>query len=165
MKQTAKTIASISVFACGCVILGLAFWANAAAAKDPPGPEETDSQQAKIMQALQGDGPAQTGDGVLDDILEIAKQRGSVLDGSLLDDDRSDDRLPGVELGDPSHKMTSPQKSATSQPARTARVAEQLLKAARLLESVSNDDSNDPLIDAMRRKAGDLLIDTKEETR
>jgi hypothetical protein len=177
----------ISVFASGCVILGLVFWGNTAEAKDPPSPNAipnpsrgtTESPQAKIMQALQGDGPAKTGDGVLEDILEIAKQRGSILDGSVLDGSVLDGGVldgsiadGGIVDGDQSSESLSdggsgnpPQNDSALQPARTARVAEQLLKAARLLASVSKDDSNDLLINAMRNKARDLLIDTKEETR
>ena len=69
----------------------------------------------------------ETGDGVLDDVLGIIRQRGSLLEGSSLDPTAGADRQNAPPSG---HR-------ATAGPTRNAYVAEQLLKASRLLESVT----------------------------
>ena len=61
--------------------LWLCLWQNSLA--DKPATEAQD----RIRQALEGRrDPDASGDGVLDDVLDLIDQRGSILDGSALDD-------------------------------------------------------------------------------
>lgn len=109
----------------------------------PTDTQPTDVEQ-KIRRALGGAGGAggglPTGDGVLNDVLDLIKQRGSVLDGSSLDE-----RIPGATGAGPESD-------------RNALVAEQLLKAARLLRSLNDpDERRTTLIRQLRREAEILL--------
>ena len=106
------------------------------AVADKPAPPEQD----KIRQALEGKTPDNgSGDGVLDDVLNVIKQRGSVLDGSSLD-------------------VTT---DAITQPAdetKKAHVAEQLLKSARMLEAIGDSGrQRSLLIRQIRSEARKLL--------
>ena len=42
--------------------------------------------EQKIRDALNGDAALPTGDGMLDDVIDIVRRRGSILDGSVLDE-------------------------------------------------------------------------------
>ena len=80
--------------------------------------------EKQIRDALDGEaGGGHSGDGVLDDILEIIQQRGSILDGSSLDPTAGEAK--------------SSQGNEVSQ---NAYAAEQLLRAARLLEGLGEVD-------------------------
>lgn len=103
--------------------------------------------QKKIRDVLQGHQPAPTGDGVLEDVLGVIQTQGSVLDGSLLD-------APPLDGG----SIASHPKFKSNSVARRALVAEQLLCAARMLEQISDDESNTALIASMRLQAGRLLV-------
>ena len=82
-----------------------------------------EAQQARIREALRGRmTDAETGDPVLDELLQVIRKRGSVLDGSS---------LAGPE----------PQTSSERPPAR-ARAAESMLRAARRLEQIDPLDKN-----------------------
>jgi hypothetical protein len=113
---------------------------------DNPNSRATD----QIQKALRGKS-VETGDGILDDMLEVLQQRGSILDGSSLDEGLNE-LTPAV---DSSHSG-----NATSQTtdANNARVAESLLKSARLLEKLGKLNGNQrSLVAQMRRVAVDLL--------
>jgi hypothetical protein len=117
-------------------------------------PEITEAQPEvaeKIRQALNSEtqveeaGNPQTGDMVLDDVLGIIRKRGSVLDGSSLDQPSSES-----------------QSTVTSNPSRRAYAAEQLLKSARLLERIDSLDASEQasrvdLIRKIRAEAAKLL--------
>jgi hypothetical protein len=98
--------------------------------------------EAEIRKALEGQPlPATTGDGILDDVLHIIRDQGSILEGSSLD--------PAVET------EAGDREVATSQ---HARAAEQLLKASRLLEKLGPvDEDRRALVNQMRAEAGKLL--------
>lgn len=116
---------------------------------DPPKSKVKDSStgpQSKIRDVLRGNQPAPTGDGVLEDVLGVIQRQGSVLDGSLLDAQS----LPKPIL---SGEDASKPNAVTQR----ALVAEQLLRAARMLEEISVDDVSKSLVASMRRQAGALL--------
>ena len=100
----------------------------------------TEAQQ-KIRKALEGESDdTNSGNGVLNDVLDVIKQRGSILAGSSLDD------------------RATPPRHTEDSASRKALVAEQLLKASRLLRSLGDPDKNrSTLIDQMRREAKKLL--------
>ena len=109
-----------------------------------------DPPHNRIRQALEGNLPDKgtgdgTGDGVLDDVIDIIKQRGSVLDGSVLDGSSLDEGSAG-------------QDKQTVDRSDRAAVAEQLLKASRLLERLGEADrSRRLLIKQIRDEAAKLL--------
>ena len=133
MNRTAKW--NIVGLACGFVLLGVVM----TTADDKP----TDPAAQKIRQALEGDESVKpTGDGVLDDVIQIIKRQGSVLDGSSLDEDQPSKRV----VADPVD--------------RRALVAEQLLKSARMLSVLEQpDDDRRKLIRRMRSEAASLLTE------
>ncbi len=99
--------------------------------------------EQKIRDALEGDSSAgETGDGVLDDVLGIIKQRRSILEGSSLDPIHNDSETKGGP-----HSVS-----------KMALAAEQMLKAARLLENVGTPDQDRAdLVKRMRAEAVKLL--------
>jgi hypothetical protein len=99
--------------------------------------------EQKIRDALDGRSPVgETGDGVLDDVLGIIKQRRSILQGSSLDPINSDSQTTGGR-----HSVS-----------KMALAAEQVLKAARLLENVGRpDQGRADLVKRMRAEAVKLL--------
>ena len=110
-----------------------------------PQPQATDGVQNQIRDALQGDSPVGSADPVLDDVLQIIQQRGSILDGSSLD-----------ELERPA--KSTHLKSDRSPAFKRARAAESLLKAARHLEQIGPlDDAQGKLIQQMRQQSARLL--------
>lgn len=105
---------------------------------DKPDPPE----QQRIRQALDGVETDDSGDGILDDVLEVIKQQGSILDGSVLDD------------------RESKQEPSAAIESKQALVAEQLLKTSRLLQSLGNPNrEREALIQGMRSEARKLLSD------
>ncbi len=135
MSQTTHRL----LFALGftSILLGTVAFAPA----DKPVP----AGQDKIRQALDGQDPRQTGDGVLDDVLKVIKQRGSVLRGSVLD-------------GSVGNDLETDSAGSDFRAAKNAIVAEQLLRASRLLESLQTPDpTRRRLIGQMRGEAVKLL--------
>ena len=114
--------------------------------------------EAKIRDVLQGKTPARTGDGVLEDVLGVIQRQGSVLDGSTLDQPPlRDNPLPGIA----GHGSVPDAQTLADQ---RARVAEQLLRAARMLQQISKDDSSAALVASMRRQAAGLLVTPENST-
>lgn len=145
---------------------------------DVPAPELADdaTTRAQIVEALRnakaareaersnepgktgsGDGAPNSGDMVLDDVLEIIRRRGSVLDGSSLDP-ANDDAPLIINLPPEPRSGDVPASSAVYD------AAEQLLRSARLLEKLSRtgdssiDEDRAKLVRSMRSQAGRLLI-------
>lgn len=110
--------------------------------------------QEKIRDVLQGQQPAPTGDGVLEDVLGVIQRQGSVLDGSVLDKAPPAERENGTQSKSISNSLT-----------QRAHVAEQLLRSARMLESISDDESSTELVASIRRQAGILLVAGESPTR
>ena len=103
-------------------------------------PQQADTKVVeKIQQALRDDSDVEaTGDPILDDVLQIIKQQGSVLDGSSLDQPE-EDAAPDTESD-------------------KALAAERLLKAARCLEDIKPlDETRRHLVKQMRRETVRLL--------
>lgn len=104
-----------------------------------------------------GDGTANTGDMVLDDVLEIIRRRGSVLDGTSLDP--ANDEAPLII-----NLPREPESGDVPAASAVYDAAEQLLRSARLLEKLSRtgepsiDEDRAKLVRSMRSQAGRLLI-------
>ena len=112
----------------------------------------------KIRDVLQGRTPAATGDGVLEDVLNVIQRQGSVLDGSSLDEPTQGGNL----VPEVSGQSTASDGQTLAD--RRANVAEQLLRTARMLQQISNEDSSLALVNSMRRKAATLLIAGEKPT-
>ena len=121
-------------------VVALCLWQTSLADK-PNGTAED-----RIRRALQGehqanaaeDGAAE--DGVLEDVLDVIRQHGSILDGTAFDN------------------RQEVKHTKLSTRSRRAAVAEQLLKSSRLLESLGNPDEDRlKLIERMRGEAVTLL--------
>ncbi|KLU06325.1 hypothetical protein RISK_001536 [Rhodopirellula islandica] len=100
---------------------------------DTPVVPSSDRATEKIQKALEGVAPVPTGDGMLDDVLNIIQRRGSVLDGSVLDSEID----PLSDPADQRSKVSGAGKNdvdSLSGPAASFRLAEQLLATARRLE-------------------------------
>ncbi|MFG0267281.1 MAG: hypothetical protein ACF8AM_19345 [Rhodopirellula sp. JB055] len=109
--------------------------------KAPVAPPSGEAAE-KIQKALQGDAPAPTGDGMLDDVLSIIEKRGSVLDGSVLDSEID----PLSDPADQRSKASGAGKNDVgplSGPAASFRLAEQLLATARRLERATPSKAAD----------------------
>lgn len=131
---------NVSARLCVYLFLGICLW-SWAGAEPPPSADE------QIRRALEG-GASESAprDGILADVLDLIGERGSVLEGSVLDDN----------LVDPSTGKTT-FKSSDSVKARTA---EQLLKASRMLEDLpSQDRTRIELVNKMRQEAVKLLTE------
>ncbi len=91
---------------------------------------------------------ASTGDPVLDDVLDLIRRRGSVVDGSLLDPRRERELVEPKSSGDAIEEIS------------VYLVAESLLRSARRLEKLPNRTAEQfGLIRAMRSQAAKLLIE------
>jgi len=120
-------------------------------------PTENSAAHGKISQSLDaasdGTEPALTGDMILDDVIGVIRRRGSVLRGSILDEQRIKSSVIPPAVLNGTLKDTP---SAFS-------VAEQLLAAARQLESLPGTEDSIAtrrvLIRSMRREATMLLVD------
>lgn len=140
----------------------------------------SDAVKRRIAEALAKDGDPQepmasTGDPILDDVLNVIRRQGSVLDGSSLDPQKIpagealDRSLPAADEGVlPRGGLLSPLPPAVSPtgepmisgPEGRFYVAESLLRAARELASLPGRDSQrNRLIAAMREQATVLMID------
>ena len=109
------------------------------AAQDKPSDQAAD----KIRQALESNAKVEpTGDGVLDDVLKVIKRQGSIIDGSILDD------------------SADPESAVPVKTNQNALVAEQLLKASRMLERLERTSTKrKDLIKRMRAEAANLLTE------
>ncbi len=113
-------------------------------------PQVATPAEQQIRNALEGKSNGPTGDGVLDDVLGLIKNQGSILDGSVLDNK--------TELN--SSPQTAIDRSADIEIDRRARVAEELLRTARLLIEVGPvDQARAELVASMRREAIRLLTE------
>lgn len=120
------------------------------------GQETSPQAEQKIRDALRGDSPKPTGDGMLDDIIEIVRRRGSILDGSILDGSVLDVPNPASEATGPA--PPSPPSIESRAVETRALAAEQLLRAARLLMHAGDaDESRRDLVARMRSEAVKLL--------
>lgn len=111
-----------------------------------------------------------TGDALLDDVLDVIRRQGSVLDGSALDerldqdtrellDDSTEPLDPPVPAA-PRPDYLIPDDPVATHPDARFHVAESLLRAARELAALPRrDESSDRLIAAMREQATVLLVD------
>lgn len=104
----------------------------------------TSQARDRIRQALEGsDGGSESGDGVLEGVLDVIQARGSVLRGSALE-------APVAVRGGLGPEGTAARARAVA--------AEQLLKAARLLEALETPSSaRGDLIGRMRNEAASVL--------
>lgn len=96
----------------------------------------------KIQKALDGDMLAPTGDGALDDVIGIIHERGSVIDGSVLDsefDPLAD--LVGRPSEAPDSGKSEPFEACSS--TESFRLAEQLLATARMMEDATQASDTD----------------------
>ena len=116
-------------------------------------PEAT---KRKIQAALDGETPIGSDDPLLDDVLRVLRQRGSVLRGSSLDSDPVAN--PSLD-DDPMDETSAGDVRSQRDPLEVrARAAESLLRAARLLSAVEpQDDIRRELVANMRREAVELL--------
>jgi len=142
----------------------------------------SDAVKRRITEALrkegqaggQGDAPASSGDPILDDVLDVIRRQGSVLDGSFLEVPSDDEsgraelpsraplRFPDSAPPIPGSAMPIPRYAADGVPTADARfhVAESLLRAARKLAALPGADvDRNRLVAAMREQATVLLID------
>lgn len=139
----------------------------------------SDAVKRKIADALARDGHqndpiGSTGDPILDDVLNVIRRQGSVLDGSALDP-RAPQRggpaapnLPSTEQsppplprgGEPVPMYPLQTEEYLAGPEARFHVAESLLRAARELAAMpGRNQQRDRLIAAMREQATVLLID------
>lgn len=111
-----------------------------------------------------------TGDALLDDVLDVIRRQGSVLDGSMLDEQLEEDtrslldRSTGPDAEavplPPRPDDSLPGDPTVAHPDARFHVAESLLRAARELAALPRRDaSSDRLIAAMREQATVLLVD------
>ena len=166
-----------------CLVVGCL--GGVAATADPPKPPKpvgdlaplqspTQPSYDIIHDALEGGDAPPPADPILGGIVEIIKGRGSVIDGSVLDereevdsdpvaDDRSPVPSPGFGDGPPRYDWT-PQSAAgpavaNQEAALRVETAEMLLDLARRLEFLSGGGLDDePLIRTLRHRAGQLLL-------
>ncbi len=111
----------------------------------------TEQQHNKIRAALDGGVPVTDGDPVLDDLLQLIRRRGSVLDGTALDPS-NDFEASGPHASEA--KSTDPITLEDDK----AFAAESLLRSARLLSQLGVPDAaRRELITQMRQEAAKLL--------
>lgn len=111
-----------------------------------PAPPQGESQaiEKRIQQVLSGQSDGETGDPVLDDILSVLNERGSILKGSVLDTPET-------------------QPKQNKEKGNRYRAAELLLKASRVLEGLGDlNASQIDLIKKMRNESVQLLNLTRQ---
>lgn len=110
----------------------------------------------KIERALRGEDVSSAGaDPVLDDVLKIIREQGSVLEGTVLESDRGAETRPAGQNLAPRAGVSADQPHRAR---RQARVAEMLLKTSRLLERLEPAGApRGRLITDMRAEAARLL--------
>ncbi len=133
-------LVTIGVFALGAFTIG----AGEPPTSAVPTTEPIPPAKQQIFDALEGKSPAgETSDGLLDDVLGVIRQRRSILDGSSLD----------FSIDGDAETTGGPTSSSSM-----ALAAEQMLKAARLLEKVgASDQDRADLVKRMRAEAVKLL--------
>ncbi|MEZ6090360.1 MAG: hypothetical protein R3C05_20505 [Pirellulaceae bacterium] len=132
----------VLVFCCVGAIVTLAAWN--VLAQDAASPSKQDKVQQSIRNALQGESETASADEpLLQDVLDLIKRQGSVLDGSMLDE------------ADEAHVESVRQVDHEA----GFRAAEALLRAARLLNDLpsTTNPERKPLIRQMRQQAMTLL--------
>ncbi len=120
--------------------------------------------QSAISRALQDRSPVEakpstppsSRDPLLDDVMEVIRNRGSVIDGSSLDPHLADESLmPRSTPHPPSRRADQGNVDRPS----TYLAVENLLRTARLLESMPNNSAHSGLVHEMRAHASKILID------
>jgi hypothetical protein len=137
----------------------------------------SDAVKRKISEALSRDAQSNepsgsTGDPILDDVLNVIRRQGSVLDGSSLDPQlppaktgsplgsRNAENDSPIFSGDPVPAYPIDDEQSLSGPDARFHVAESLLRAARELAALpGRDQQRNRLIAAMREQATVLMID------
>lgn len=124
-----------------------------------PKPVQTDEKIVdQIRGALETGRPA-AAPGILGDVLEVIRQRGSILDGSVLDP-KNENPLETKEQPTQGSDPGVDRRTPTLKPSNV-RVAESLLRSARLLESIpGGDEDRRALVRKMRIQATRLLVQT-----
>lgn len=124
-----------------CTITASERWYSVA--DEPSKPVPSDPIEQSIRRALDGDsGTASPDEPLLGDVLDLIKQRGSILDGTSLDVDA----------------IASSDSASDENIESRCSAAEALLRAARLLDQVTGKDANrKQLVKAMRREAARCL--------
>ena len=162
MHPTSPTLASALFF----VLLSIASVARSQQGTPPdvvipanPSSQEMERAREKIAEFLRKNKAAEakaSGDPVLDDVLDVIRRQGSVLDGSALDPNAPSEAIVPVPGWDADRGSAALQGSDAGYVA-----AEHLLKAARSLQQVQSRSREDAeLVRAMRRRAAKLMIDT-----
>ena len=121
----------------------------------PPKPSQEAATREQIRRVLHEGAPATAADPLLVDVLSVLKSRGSVLDGSVLDEKTQADRDQIT-----THSViNNPAQIAENERAlRQLKATEALLRAARLLERVGETTSEQAkLIKQMRAQSTRLL--------
>lgn len=179
---------SFFVLTCGFFALPWAVGQQPHAADSPPAPEQPSNEiviplsepaQRWIEDALQrqasqpGAPAAATGDPILDEVLDVIRRRGSVLNGSALDP-QSGQPATGLDQQSltPAPAPSAPQQNAFSSqglgteipdaagPDARFHVAESLLRSARQLAALGQrDQASERLVSAMREQAAMLLLE------
>lgn len=144
--------------------------ASASVVLDGPGKDLID-------RALQGKAVTQPGNEVLSDVIQVIRKRGSILDGSSLDPENTNQTAQGTAQGtaqemaqemakhsdagspitDSKLRPYSHAKRPASPGDRRAFAAEQLLRTARLLSQLDDAEQSRTLIKDMRDRAIKLL--------
>ncbi len=107
--------------------------------------------EQRIQDALKGKS-VQSRDDFEQDMLNVLKDRGSILKGSLLDELSQSD-----SQSKPTRGLHAPNQVSNDSSQR-ARVAESLLKSARLIQKLGKlNDSQSRLVRQLREQAHDLL--------
>lgn len=134
----------------------------------------SDAVKRKITEALSRDGQrdaasGSTGDPILDDVLNVIRRQGSVLDGSSLDPQPGISSQENISAAGSMQQMAPPGPTAIipleserslSRPDARFHVAESLLRAARMLAALpGRDEQRNRVIAAMREQATVLMID------
>lgn len=120
----------------------------------PPSPRDDPRAREAIRDALDGKETGVGNDEMLGDVIQIIRQRGSILEGSLLDDDITAD----------SETETTTDADADRDPIKIrndrAKVAEQLLRSSRLLLELGPATAErTELVKRMRAEAAGLLAE------
>lgn len=117
--------------------------------ESPVTPKENEAAENAIRSALDGNAAAAPGDDpLLQDVLDIIKDRGSIVDEPIFDLSDSEPRFSSEISSAPDSQI----------PDSRAHAAEALLRAARLLSSLpQNDSERRQLVNAMRTEAARCL--------
>ncbi|QDT03649.1 hypothetical protein K227x_20330 [Rubripirellula lacrimiformis] len=153
LSATKSLILRLAVLA----VIAASPWTVELAAEPPAGElESANSTEQMIRDVLEGKELGQVSDGVLEDVFNVIRDRGSILDGSILDDSADQESQTEVRNRGGS-KKTHSVSDRGSAVHRRAVAAEQLLRAARLLVRVDGEDAQNDLVRQMRSEAARLL--------